>query len=320
MATTATAQTFSGARVIPSHGYEKCVEITNGKTRVIVDPNAGGRVLSYQLNGNEVIQQDPSHNGWTVDKSPRPEGHICGGRFDIGPPLLKPNTDLFFFGKWNIASMGKMSVKIISQLDTVSLLQLVREFKLDENTSQLKVTQTIINKSTKPIKTAFWGRTFAQGNGICFMPIEEPSRFPKKYIVYGPGRVMDFEPIEPEVSVNDGYLIMYAPPTRAKFVMDVSHAGWIGYLTQSNSLFVKTFDVDNTKVYSEMASANTSIWYNGTQMTEIEPMSPWEWIKPNKSSSFTENWYIYDYQFPTNRRDFTTQKIKEIETKYHLTK
>lgn len=299
--------------IIESHGYPNCLEIKNGDTRVVIDPNAGGRVLAYSFKGVDVMHQDASQNGWTTDVSDRPESHLAGGRFDIGPEKLKPNSDLFFFGKWSNEITGNYSVKLTSQLDKNSGLQLTREFILDPNSSRLKVVQTIFNKGDNPIRTAHWSRTFAEGNGICFMPIELPSRFPNKYIVYEQGRVMDFLPAEPDVLVEDGYLVMYAPPTRPKFVMDVSTEGWIGYLTTSNRLFLKTFPVYSDKTYGEMSAANTSIWYNGTEMVEIEPMSPWEWINPGEENSFTENWYLFEYTFPNRRKDFGVRDIKDIQ-------
>jgi hypothetical protein len=306
----------NGASIVSSHGYNNCIQIKNKTTRVVIDPNAGGRVLVYELNWIDVIQQDPSHNGWTTEVSPMPEGHLCGGRFDIGPPFVKPNSDLFFFGSWTAEIKGQYSALLTSQLDKNSGLQLTREFILDPLSTQLTVKQTIFNKGEKAIRVGHWSRTFAEGDGICFMPIDEPSRFPSKYVVYGPGLPMDFRPVEPEVEYTDGYLIMYAPPTRPKFVMDVSIDGWIGYLTKQSRLFVKKFPVYNNKVYGEMTATNTSIWYNETRMVEIEPMSPWEWIEPGKSNSFTEDWFLYEYKFPKNRRDFNAANIKEIENRF----
>ena len=38
-----------GARVIAFHGFNDCIELTNGKARVILCPAVGGRVLEYSI-------------------------------------------------------------------------------------------------------------------------------------------------------------------------------------------------------------------------------------------------------------------------------
>ena len=72
------------ARIISEHGYDNLIELSNRSCRVVLEPNMGGRVLMYELEGKEVLYQDPKQAGLnpTMDKGvPR----IAGGRFDIGP-------------------------------------------------------------------------------------------------------------------------------------------------------------------------------------------------------------------------------------------
>jgi hypothetical protein len=51
-----------------------------------------------------------------------------------------------------------------------------------------------------------------------------------------------------------------------------------------------------------MTGATVSIWYNSNGVCEIEPIGPWEWIKPGECISFIENWYLMEYEYPKNRK------------------
>ena len=61
-------------------GYSGCIELRNQNTRVVLDPNCGGRVLEYSLNGVDAIMLDPKQDGWTYQKGKRIDP--CGGRLD----------------------------------------------------------------------------------------------------------------------------------------------------------------------------------------------------------------------------------------------
>jgi hypothetical protein len=125
---------------------------------------------------------------------------------------------------------------------------------------------------------------------------------------------MDFMPEEPNVRIRGGILEITGPPVRRKFVMDVSE-GWLAYITKDDQLFLKKFMVYPERLYGEMSAANVSIWYNKEQMCEIEPMGPLETISPGEEVSFTEEWYLIDYEYPEDKlADLSklTKLIKEI--------
>ncbi|MGQ1891348.1 hypothetical protein ACT29H_12985 [Thermophagus sp. OGC60D27] len=308
----------NGARFISTHGYDNCIELVNKDTRVVLEPNAGGRVLLYEYKNENVLQINPDQNGWTQKDGPVPGKHLCAGRFDLGPQVVKPNTDLFFSGPWEGKITGELSAVLTSQQNPSNGLKITRKFNLNPESSELTITQTLHNNGNDSIRISHWSRTFGKGNGICFMSVQLPSRFPQKYIQYGPpGKTMEYLPNEPMVKYKDGYLLILGPPARPKFVMDVSEEGWIGYLTTNNRVFFKKFKVYPGKMYGEITAANASIWYNGKEMVEIEPISPWEWVLPGKTSSFTETWILGEYDFPENRKNFEIKDIKKL-VKMHI--
>ena len=186
---------------------------------------------------------------------------------------------------------------------------------LEENSSHLSFTQSIVNVSNEPKRYCHWSRTFGEPYGICLAPLNPVSRFPKGYMVYTERNRLDYAPAGGENErVREGTLEILGPPENAKFVTDASD-GWLAYITSDNQLFIKIFDIYPDKVYGEMTGATVSIWYHSEGVCEIEPIGPWEWIEPGKSISFTENWYLMDYSYPADKTA-NLEEIRKIVMKF----
>ena len=73
-------------------GYTDCIYLQNDRTRVILGPHCGGRVLEYSWGATNALWLDPRQNGWLCEPG-RPRMHEwgpSGGRFDIGPERIIP--------------------------------------------------------------------------------------------------------------------------------------------------------------------------------------------------------------------------------------
>jgi hypothetical protein len=196
-------------------------------------------------------------------------------------------------------------------MDPVTGVQLTRTFALEEHFAKMKFTQNILNISESTKKYFHWSRTFCTGGGIAIAPINNESRYPIGYITYGPRNVIHYLPEpEPNVYLKDGLLQIFGPASAKKFAMDLSE-GWLAYVTRDSRLFVKKFPVYPGRVYGELASNNMSFWYNEEEMCEIEPIGPLEFIEPGYESSFTETWYLMEFDYP-GRVPVTTSDIRKI--------
>ena len=69
MVDTSDAIAFEGAETVSSHGYDGCIRIFNDRVSVILEPNCGGRIIEYSLDGVNVLFVDPDQNGWTYTLS-----------------------------------------------------------------------------------------------------------------------------------------------------------------------------------------------------------------------------------------------------------
>jgi len=298
------------AQVVEHSGYPDCIELRNEHTRVIVCPACGGRVLEYSLDGKNALYLDPRQNGWIWEPGQAPTNPY-GGRLDIGPEKIVPKHPALWLGRWQSEIIGSRNVRLTSQEDEATGVQLVREFRLDEDSSKLTCTQIIRNVSDETKHWCHWSRTLARGGGIALVPLEGFSRFPNKYIMYEPKSLIDYAPRDPNIRLRDCFLQILGTPRQPKLGMD-SYAGWLCYLTTNDLMFVKRFPTYPNRVYNEVAAITISIWYFKDIMCELEPIGPMETIAPGQSASFTETWWLLPHEFPRDRTQVNTGQIADM--------
>ncbi len=294
-------------------GYSGCVELRNEATRVVIVPQCGGRVLEYSLNGRNALHLNPAQNGWmwtpgekTIDP--------CGGRLDIGPEMTIPRHLPLWFGVWQVESAGPRFCRIVSPPDEATGVQLMREFALDAAGSHLRVTQTIRNISRETKHWCHWSRTLALSGGVFVVPVNPRSRYPRGYLRYGPGPVLSYSPEpDPIVRVRDGFFEMAGVPQFPKYGLD-SLAGWLAYVAPNDVLFIKKFPVYPKRVYTEVAAFTVCVFHHKEIGCELEPIGPQEEIRPGKSASFTEDWWLADHPCP---KEGASLDLKALE---HLVK
>ena len=286
-----------GAAVVEFFGYDDCIELKNDTTRVVLCPAAGGRVLVYAFHGTNALYLDPAEEGWVAGSDTPPI--MSAGRFDIGPEKVIPRRPTLWSGRWRGEITGPRAARLTSAADRATGVQLVRDFQLDPETTRLDCTQTIHNVSKETKEWCHWSRTFALGNGICVIPLTQPSRFPHNYVMYdGPGILV--APEDPHIRTRDGFLEITGVPKYPKLGMD-SYAGWFAYLMDNDLMFVKRYRTFPERVYNEVAGLTISIWYPQDRRVELEPIGPRERLAPGEAASFTEVWWLLPFDFPTDR-------------------
>ena len=270
--------------------YPNTIVLTNETTRVVLCPDAGGRVLEYSLNGTNALHLDEAEADWTPNAN---KPMMSAGRFDIGPEQIIPKREEIWSGPWTGEIIGDHSARLTSIKHDATGVQLVRDFELAADSSKLTCTQTIRNiTSNRTVEWCHWSRTFAEGKGIVYVPDTGPSRFPNHYVMYEKRGTLNFRPEDPNIRHRDGILEILAAPAFPKLGMD-STAGWIACQEPNGLLFVKKFTTFPDRVYNEIAGLTVSIWYpQDKPVIELEPIGPRERLAPGESASFTETWFL----------------------------
>jgi hypothetical protein len=301
------------AELIDFAGYADCIKLENEHTRVILGPHCGGRVLEYAREGENALMLDPEHDGWIRKEGREPLGHLfpSGGRFDIGPEHIIPKHPELWYGRWQ-AEMVDDGARMVSQESESTGTQLVREFALDADSSRLTCTQIIENVSERETRWCHWARTFAQGHGICLVPLTpQLTHLPRQYVMYSPGPVINVRPEEPAVRVQGDMLQVIDTPTYPKLGFD-SFAGWFGYLMPNDLLFLKRFPTYPERVYNDLAGFTLCIYYYKDVVCELEPIGPMELLAPGESAAFTEEWWLVPYPFPGRRDALVVEHLTEV--------
>jgi hypothetical protein len=284
------------ARVVKFHAYTEAIELKLGKTRAVLCPQAGGRVLEFSVDGVNALYFDDAEKNWQPGKP----GSISAGRFDYGPELVVPAHPKTWGGEW-AAEITKMhTVKLTGPREETAGVQVVREFRLvpHDKFVGLSCRQTLLNISKETRDVCHWGRSFSPGGGICVIPLgDRPSRFPSKYAMYEDSAIINVKATDERIRERDGFLEILAPPRKPKLGFD-TYAGWLAYVQPNDTVFVKRFPAHPDRVYNEAAGLTLSVWYPTGPRIELEPIGPRERLKPGESASFTEDWWLLSHPFP----------------------
>ena len=303
-----------GVSNVTFRGFEGCYRVTNGGTEIVAVPQSGGRLLSYALNGKNILYRNPKQDYDKLQPGKRIDPD--GGRLDIGPethPEHKiPSRPVLWRGEWQPDTCGPRALRLTSQKCPATGVQITRVFALSPDSSHLVVRQTMTNVSDKTTHWCFWSRTLAKGGGICMVPVNPKSKFPKGYAryIWGKDRRIEAEtPDEPRIRIVGDLVTLEAVGKESlKIGMD-SSAQWMAYACDGQ-LFVKRFRYFPGGVYNDALGWSVAVYLND-RMCELEPLSPQAVLKPGESYTFDEEWWLFDYP-AANERPLDFAKIKRF--------
>ena len=309
------------ARVAPFLGYQNAVHLQLGSTRAVLCPEAGGRVVSFSADGDEMMFVDERERNWRPGNPPS----ASAGRFDIGPELVIPKHPALWSGPWSWEITGPGAARLVSVRDEATGVQLLRDFRLRPVVSRpsddaaatvssavLECRQVIMNVSHRVVEYCHWGRSFSPGGGICVIPLgPRPSRFPSKYVMYEEQGINP-SAVDERIRERDGFLEILAPPRRPKLGFD-TYGGWLAYVQPSNRVFIKRFAAYPDQVYNEAAGLTLSVWYpQQGGMIELEPIGPRERLEPGQTAEFTEEWSVGRFAYPAAGQQVDLVRLQQL--------
>jgi hypothetical protein len=300
-------------------GYEDCAQISNGRTRIILGHQFGGRLLAYESEGKNILYLDPKEAEWNLNNIQSPR--VSAGRFDVGPEYLMPRTQFIWSGKWEVKVTGDLSARMTSQIDPTTSIQVTRDFELDKDSSHLKIKQTVLNKGDQLVRHNYWSRTFVIHGGVAVIPCDpHRSLIPNLYYVSQHRYLINFRPEDPAVRRVKDYLVVDSPPEFPKLGFDCA-VGWVAYQAPNDLLFVKKWPVFPDRKYGDPGEIQFSLWYptpNKFPACEIEPIGPLVPLKPGQKSSFTVDWWLLERPFPKSGKVDPHSVAKQVESECQL--
>ena len=298
-----------GTRHVDVLNYPRCIELSNKSTTAVIGYQVGGRVLSYQLKGVEALYLNPEEANWKTAKRKL----VTAGRFDIGPEYLIPKREALWSGEWKPEIIGPRAVRITSQPDQATGVQLIREFRLAKESTHLSCRQIIRNISKETKYWCHWSRTFAEHGGVGIVPLSNTSKLPLRYVMYEGRGLINARPKDPNIKQVGDFLLVQDVPKFPKLGFD-SMAGWFAYQMRNDLLFVKKYATDPNGVYNEVAGLTISIWYpqsTKVNAVELEPIGPRNTIPPDGEAEFTEHWHLLPNDYQRNFSKSDLQKLSQ---------
>lgn len=277
--------------VISYRGWKNCYQISNAISKVIIVPESGGRVLAFTYKDKNIIYQDSSQNGKSFENWKKNYFDPDGGRLDYGPENITNQLhNLTWMGAWRIKSIGKYSVTIYSENDSLLGLSSERTFFLHKRLAKLRTLQTATNISNQGLTRHFWSRTFVKPGGEVVIRLNPNSRFKQGWarFVFDPDGIKE-DDNDPRIYINGSYLLFKSEGTTYKFGADVKR-GVINYYYDGLK-FQKKYKVGDLDKYVGSENMNT-IFYNSPKFLEIEPVSETIHLKPGQKMCFKESWKL----------------------------
>lgn len=297
-------------------GWDNCLVMRGGDCKAVIAPAVGARVLSYAINGENLLFENPAAWGLTMSKATN--GFWVGGyQCDLGPEIRGlPARQELWNGPWSWRVPKTFTVQTVSEPAAALGVQLEKEFVIDPDTGDLGITQRMRNVIGNDVSFCLWDRTLCKGGGFVLIPLNKRSAFKAGWAIRrgAPGNYAydGSRPADPRVRVLEGVLVAQArglPDVKDLKLGADSDAGWIAYV-RGKTLLVKYFPVTPKGNYSD--GGNTVEFYCDERVAELEPLSPEVTLKPGSNYSFPEKWTLTELAQEVVTHEKARQLVKHI--------
>lgn len=238
--------------------------IAVGQTTMTIDANRGGKILSYKLGEDEVLNQGrmPNSFGSTFWTSPQSEWNW--------PPVAEYDTKPF---KAEIAGD-----KLVLTGDKSRFGYSVRkEFATDAKKGAIAITYTIVNESDETRQVAPWEISRVPNDGVLFFVASAVE----------PANNMLGLPFE----FTQGAAWYVMDEARENRKINADGRGWLAYCAKG-LLFVKKFQ-DLKAGQAAPAEAEIQAYANpGKTFVEIEEQGAYTTLAPGATLSWTVRWTL----------------------------
>ena len=259
--TTVVAQPF-GRQEPPKQTHQlKCGDLTLG-----IDAERGGKILSFQYKGTEIISQSrfPESFGSTFWTSPQKEWNW--------PPVKE-----FDKGPYRIEQQSDTRLVMVSEVSERMKYRIRKDICADTKKNAFVITYSIINESGETRQVAPWEITrVTNDNGIIFFdaPLDGIT----------PAGLMNFKADKGAV----WYQTDEAPENRK---INADGKGWLAYCA-NGLLLVKKFE-DLNPSHPAPGEAEVQVYVNrGKTSIELESQGAYTTLKPGEQLSWTVRWYL----------------------------
>lgn len=287
---------------IEHRGFEGCVELAAGATRLVVVPQWAGRLSVVDFGSGNLLKHHAAIDGKALS-SDVPWMPWDGNATDLmregdgrsqWPPLwLHP---------YEMVETGPDSVTLESGPSAETGLRVRKTYVLDPSGTALTYTITITRVSGDAGEGwTVWERALMPVERYALAPLKRGGAFPEGFKPRDGGVV---EPAD-RVSVAGDYLVMRKGTEKGAGLAVQLSAGWLAAVSDAGVLAM-TFPIRDGRSAQEAQEAQeaqaaqaayphfegaTAIPWLGSDVIEMEPVGPLVHLQEGESASFTQVWH-----------------------------
>lgn len=286
---------------IQYEGYGKCLEISNGKVRVVVTTEFGPRIIRYSFaDGENMFFEDKERVFSATDEAfdkvfgQGATWYIYGGHRLWTSPEASPRT--YYPDNEPVhVTLTENGAIFVPPVQKWNQYQYAIEVSMAENSTNVTVKHSLTNHGAWDVTLALWPITVLSPGGTEIVPQ------PVRDTVYLPNRNMAFWSYD---RMNDSrltwltrYILLRqdaAADVNIKFGINSQH-GYAMYFNHGD-MFLKQFSPNLEGTYPDGGMSFET--YTNPLFLEMETLSELQTVAPGATISHTENWSLYKAEMP----------------------
>ncbi len=302
---------------IDYENFGKCIELSNGKIKLVVSIDIGPRILSFSLDDGKNVLFNDSSRIYKEDsesvKSYYGENKIryrYGGHKLITTPEIMP--DSFYPDNDPVTySIENNRIVLEQKEQDKNKISITIEIIMNEKENDVMIVHAVKNLSKSPINIGISASTDVNANGVLVIP--QNKSFISEFL---PNRSFA---LWPYAKINDQRLfagddfitIKQDNNISDKFKLGVNnYSNWAAYFC-CNNIFIKNYVHNKQAKYPDFNSSFEV--FVDENLLEICTLSPLNVLKPGEVIKHVENWSISTYD---EKIDFNNEEqIKAIINK-----
>jgi len=267
-------------------GWPNCYRISDNETELIVTSDVGPRVIRYGfIGGQNVFKEFAEQMGGSGESTWQPRG---GHRIWMAPEVV-PET----------YALDNAPVRASLIEDGVELTQPVEpETGLEKSIAvrlaagRVTVTHRITNRNAAPKTLAPWALSMMAPGGVGITKFPPRGTHPEVLAPTNPLIMWAFTDLaDPRWTFTKKYLILRQDPANASpQKLGLFNERTIGAYLLGSDLFVKRYDADAKKIYTDFGASYET--FTNDVFLELETLGPLEACAPGATLEHVERWSL----------------------------
>lgn len=301
-------------REIQYDGFSKCLEISNGKIRLVITLDFGPRIIHFSFadgenmlftdkerkfkNDDQLIQEKFGDSTWYTYG-----GHRLWASPEGNPKSYYPDNEPV---NYTVTENGAV---VTPPEQKWNLHQHQIEVIMAENDSSVSVIHRITNKGAWDITLAPWSITVLSAGGVEIIPqpTKDTGLLPNRWLALWPYAKMN----DPRITWGDRYIFLQQDAQIDKnFKMGINNEHGYSLYFNHGDVFVKQFAFVEGAPYPD-GDMNFET-YTNPLFLEMETLGTLQTLAPEETAEHIEHWALHKEDMP----ELTEEAIDKVVEKY----